>query len=54
VPVLRVIPGEDGQCKRCEAFMIANGVQMQKIKSIKGENARLKARLAHVSAQGTF
>ena len=42
---LKLVPGDDGHCKRCEAFVIANGVQNQKIKSLKSEITKLKARL---------
>lgn len=43
---LKVVRGEDGQCKRCEAFVIANGVSLQKLKSVRIENSKLKSKIS--------
>jgi len=40
-----IVKGENGTCKRCEAFVIANGVAIQKLKTLRAENAKLKSRI---------
>lgn len=49
---LKFAKGEDGQCKRCEAFVIANGVQIQKIKVLKTENTKLRLRIKETQPTG--
>ncbi len=40
-----IVKGEHGTCKRCEAFVIANGVTIQKLKTLRAENNKLKSKI---------
>lgn len=43
-----LVKGENGTCKRCEAFVIANGQTIQKLKTLRTENVKLKLRITNL------